>query len=114
MSILASPSTIPVTSRQQLVAYFAEGVKPKSEWLIGCEHEKFPYRLATLQPVSYDEPQGLHDLLNGMQDFGWKPVMEGDHIIGLSRGTSAISFEPGGQVELAGAPLKTLHETSAE
>ena len=114
MSVLLHESDQPITSRKQLVDYFSEAVKPKEEWLIGCEHEKFPYRLSTLKPVSYEEPNGLRDFLNAMKDYGWAAINEGDHIIGLSRGRSAITFEPGGQVELAGAPLLNLHETSAE
>lgn len=114
MSVLANVSHTVITDRNQLVAYFAEAVKPKSEWLIGCEHEKFPYRLSTLKPVSYEEPNGIRDLLTGLQEFGWRPVMEGDHIIGLSRGRAGISLEPGGQFELAGAPFPNLHEIAAE
>jgi glutamate--cysteine ligase len=114
MSVLLSDSSEPITSRDQLVNYFSRAGKPKTNWRIGCEHEKFAYRLSTLKPVSYDEPNGLRDFLTRMGDFGWKPVMEGDHIIGLSRGYAAISMEPGGQIELAGAPLATLHETSSE
>src|ERR1700735_5550280 len=114
MSILANASNEPVTGRNQLVEYFAKASRPKSEWLIGCEHEKFPFRLSTLKPVSYGEPNGLRDLYNGMQQFGWHPLMEGENVIGLTRGKAAISFEPGGQVELAGAPLSNLHKMSAE
>src|ERR1700722_2447050 len=101
MSVLLSGSNEPITDRKQLVEYFARAGKPKVEWRIGCEHEKFPYRLSTLKPVSYDEPNGLRDFLVRMGDFGWKPVTEGDHIIGLTRGQAAISMEPVGQIELA-------------
>ena len=114
MSVLSNSASIPLTNRNQLIEYLVSGEKQKSDWLIGCEHEKFPYRLSTLNPVSYEEPAGLRDFMIAMQEFGWLPVMEGENIIGLSRGYAAISFEPGGQIELAGAPLKTLHETSAE
>jgi len=114
MSILLNGSHETITHRDQLVAYFASGEKPKAKWRIGVEHEKFPYRLATLTPPSYDEAQGLRDVMQGMQAYGWQPIMEGAHIIGLTRGQAAITFEPGGQIELAGAPLATLHETAAE
>ena len=114
MSVLLNGSSEIVDTRDQLVNYFAHAPKPEEKWLIGVEHEKFPYRLATLQWPTYDEPQGLRDFLNGMRGFGWEPIMEGENIIGLTRDKSAITFEPGGQVELAGAPLKTLHETAAE
>ena len=114
MSILATASNEPVTGKKQLVEYFAHAAKPKEKWLIGCEHEKFPFRLSTLKPVSYEEPNGLRDLYQGMEAFGWAPVMEGENIIGLSRAKAAISFEPGGQVELAGSPFANLHDIAAE
>ena len=114
MSLFAKTSDERITDRSQLISYFAKGEKPKAEWLIGCEHEKFAYRLDTLSPVAYDEPNGLRDFMIAMEDFGWKPVTDNGNIIGLTRGKAAITFEPGGQVELAGAPLKTLHEVSTE
>src|ERR1700733_1802024 len=114
MSILASDSNEPITDRRQLVEFFAHAAMPKTGWLIGCEHEKVPFRPATCKPVSYAEPNGLRELYLGMEKFGWEPVMEGENIIGLSRAKAAISFEPGGQVELAGSPLSNLHEIAAE
>jgi glutamate--cysteine ligase len=114
MSVLLTGSAEPIHDRKQLIAYFVTAEKPKNGWLIGCEHEKFPYHLSTLKPAIYEGSNGLRAFLNGMRDFGWQPVMEGENIIGLARGHTAISFEPGGQIELAGAPLTNLHETSAE
>jgi glutamate--cysteine ligase len=115
MSLLISSSDEPIKDRNQLVEYFAKSAKPKERWLIGCEHEKFPYRPATLKPVSYDEPKGLRDFMNTMSaDYGWKPIYDEGNVIGLTRGKAAITFEPGGQVELSGAPLANLHETAAE
>lgn len=114
MSVLLSGSNAPITSRKQLVEYFAHAPKPKDKWLIGVEHEKFPYRLSTLKPVSYEEPNGTRAFMEGMQQFGWAPIMEGENIIGLTRGKAAISFEPGGQIELGGAPFSTLHENAEE
>lgn len=114
MSILANSPSTPITSRTELVDYFISGEKTKENWLIGCEHEKFAYRLSNLKPVAYDEPAGLRDFMTAMKEFGWQPIMESENIIGLSRGHASITFEPGGQIELAGSPLRSLHETSAE
>lgn len=115
MSIVATESDHPIASKERLVNYFESCAKPKSEWKIGCEHEKFAFHLATLKPATYSEPQGLRDLLIKLQeDYGWKPIYENKNIIGLTRGQTSITFEPGGQIELAGAPLTTLHETAAE
>lgn len=114
MSVLSKDTGETITDRHQLVAYFAKGEKPKDKWLVGVEHEKFPYRLADLSWPSYAEPKGMREFMQGMQAYGWQPIMEGENVIGLTRGMAAISFEPGGQIELGGAPLKTLHDTGAE
>ncbi|HWY14058.1 MAG TPA: glutamate--cysteine ligase [Rhizomicrobium sp.] len=104
----------PIESRDDLVRYLEYGGKPRAQWRIGTEHEKFVYDLATHMPLTYSGRPGIRALLEGMRRFGWEPVMEGDHIIGLSQGAASISLEPGGQFELSGAPLRSLHQTCAE
>jgi glutamate--cysteine ligase len=104
----------PIGSREDLVRHLAEGSKPKTEWRIGTEHEKFVYDLRTHKPVAYEGKPGIRALLEGMERFGWQPVKEGDCIIGLTKNGASLSLEPGGQFELSGAPLKTVHETCAE
>ena len=90
MSILPSESSEPVTKRDQLMDYFARGEKSKERWLIGVQHEKFPYRLSSLSWPAYEEPQGLREFMQGMRPFGWEPIMEGGNIIGLTRGKAAM------------------------
>src|SRR6201986_817726 len=104
----------PIGSRDDLVRHLAEGSKPKAEWRIGTEHEKFVYDLKTQKPLDYATQPGIRSLLEGMRRFGWEDVKEGDNIIGLTQNGASLSLEPGGQLELAGAPLKTVHETCAE
>ncbi|MBI1238897.1 MAG: glutamate--cysteine ligase [Alphaproteobacteria bacterium] len=104
----------PIESRRQLVEWLADGEKPKADWRIGTEHEKFGFRLKDLAPLPYEGECGVRAMLEGMRRFGWAPVYEGDTIIGLKDGGAAISLEPGGQFELSGAPLRTVHETCAE
>jgi glutamate--cysteine ligase len=107
----------PIETRDELVAWLAAGVKPKSEFRIGTEHEKFAFTLARHEPVPYEGPRGIRALLNGMQMLlGWDAIMEGPNIIGLSdvTGGGAISLEPGGQFELSGAPVETVHQTCSE
>ncbi|WP_194745103.1 glutamate--cysteine ligase [Thermaurantiacus tibetensis] len=103
-----------IESRADLVAVFERGEKPRSQWRIGTEHEKFVFRLADRRAPSYDEPGGIRDLLLGFTRFGWKPVEEGGNIIALAGPDGGISLEPAGQLELSGAPLRTIHETCAE
>src|SRR5213075_2889096 len=70
--------------------------------------------LSTHRPVPYEGRSGIRALLEGMQRFGWSPVKEGNHIIWLTGKDGAISLEPGGQFELSGAALKSVHETCNE
>ncbi|OIT36259.1 PREDICTED: glutamate--cysteine ligase, chloroplastic [Nicotiana attenuata] len=99
-------------TKEDLVAYLASGCKSKEKWRIGTEHEKFGFEFGTLRPMKYEQ---IAELLNGIAErFDWEKVMEGDKIIGLKQGKQSISLEPGGQFELSGAPLETLHQTCAE
>ena len=106
MSIPQSASG-PIQSRDDLVRQLSKGCRPKEQWRIGTEHEKFVYDLKTHKPVAYDARPGIRQLLEGMQRFGWEPVREGDTLIGLIQNGASISLEPGGQYELSGAAVKT-------
>src|ERR1700687_3991090 len=113
----APPTTTgdPITDKRQLVESLAAGAKPPAAWRIGTEHEKFVFRRADLRRVPYDGPDGIRALLEGMTRFGLKPGVEKRHIIGLSNDNQcSITLEPGGQFELSGAPLATLHQTCGE
>lgn len=107
----------PLSSVQELTDYLAVGNKPKEKFRIGTEHEKFAFFRADNSPVPYFGEASISALLKGLQQkSGWDPIMDGDNIIGLGepRGMGAISIEPGGQFELSGAPLETIHETCKE
>jgi glutamate--cysteine ligase len=104
----------PITDRRQLVGYLESGCKPREKWRIGTEHEKFVFRRSDLRRVPYDGRDGIRALLEGMTRFGWEPVPENGNPIALTQGLASISLEPGGQFELSGAPLDTIHETCKE
>jgi glutamate--cysteine ligase len=113
------PQSPIISSRDELVAYLEAGSKPKSDWRIGTEHEKFPFSRGSGAPIPYEGERGIGTLLAKLQErFGWDPVTEQGKIIALSRKDcpkgGAISLEPGGQLELSGAPLETVHETYEE
>jgi glutamate--cysteine ligase len=112
-----SSGGIPIETRDQLVAELESGAKPRDQWRIGTEHEKFGFYRSDLTPVPYDGPRGIHVLLETMAGLlGWQPVEEAGQPIGLTDplGHGAISLEPGGQFELSGAPLETIHQTCRE
>jgi len=103
----------PITSRQQLAAWFAAGSKKRDAWRIGTEHEKFGFRRADLAAPPY-EPGGIRAMLEGIARSGWEPILDNGNPIGLKKGAASVSLEPGGQFELSGAPMSDLHETRVE
>ena len=88
------------------------GCKPKADWRIGTEHEKIGFDLTSLKPLPYEG--GIKSILNGLKRFDWEPVFEGPNVIALKRDGASVSLEPGGQLELSGAPLEHVHQTCRE
>ncbi|MCW1403897.1 glutamate--cysteine ligase [Novosphingobium sp. MW5] len=103
-----------IETLEDLVIPMAKGEKPRENWRIGTEHEKLVFALSDHHAPSYDEKGGILDLLVALQDYGWKPVVEGGKIIALAGADGNVSLEPAGQLELSGAPLENLHQTCAE
>ena len=109
---------IHICDKEQLVEYISSGCKPKKNWRIGTEHEKFAFDLQTLKPLPYHSSSGRADirsLFECLQVYGWKAILEDRQTVALSSPTlGSITLEPGGQVELSGAPLETVHLTCRE
>jgi glutamate--cysteine ligase len=109
-----------IESKAQLVEYLEKGSKPKAKWRIGTEHEKFGFRRADKSPIGYGGPDGIAAAFERLQQFGWKPIYEKEpisgkeNVIALAFDGQTISLEPGGQLELSGAPLENLHQTCRE
>jgi glutamate--cysteine ligase len=103
-----------IESRRQLIEHLASGEKARPAWRIGTEHEKFVFRRSDLAPLAYEGANGIGEILRRMVRFGWEPIHEDGALIGLKRAGASISLEPGGQFELSGAPLISVHETCAE
>jgi glutamate--cysteine ligase len=109
------PNAPPIESIDQLAAYMEEGSKPKSGWRIGTEHEKFVYCRTTLKPVPFDGETGIEAILKALgKRIGWEEITEAGRTIGLKGEGASVSLEPGGQFELSGAPVESVHETCAE
>ncbi|TXG50510.1 hypothetical protein EZV62_023034 [Acer yangbiense] len=99
-------------TKEDLVSHLASGCKPKQKWRIGTEHEKFGFEFGTLRPMKYEQ---IAELLHRIADrYGWEKIIEQGKIIGLKQGKQNISLEPGGQFELSGEPVETLHQTYSE
>ena len=105
----------PIERHEQLAELLAKGCKPKEDWRIGTEHEKFGYCKDTHKPLPYEGERSIHAVLSGLRDrFGWAPVEEDGKLIGLNKGLANVSLEPGGALELSGAPVETIHQTCDE
>jgi len=113
----------PLRSVDELYAYIAGGAKPRAQFRIGTEHEKFGFLRTTHAPLPYEGPRGIESILNAIAgDPGlweprraWQRAQEAGHTTALfCEDGTAITLEPGGQIELSGAPLATVHETCEE
>ncbi|MFD1508500.1 glutamate--cysteine ligase [Lacimonas salitolerans] len=105
----------PIESFEQLAEYMASGCKPKQDWRMGTEHEKFGYCKDNHLPIPYEGKRSVRAVLEGLRDVhGWAPVEEAGNLIGLEKDGANVSLEPGGQLELSGAPLETIHQTCDE
>ncbi len=114
-----TPNSPPIESRDALVETLEKGCKPPEDWRIGTEHEKFGFHTEDRTPLAYQGHGGIRMLLDEMvRRFGWEPILEGDNVIALKQKDCPlggnISLEPGGQFELSGAPLETVHQTCSE
>ncbi len=105
----------PIERFEQLTELVESGSKPKSEWRIGTEHEKFGWLTDSRKPLPYAGERSIKALFDGLTErHGWEPMVEGDNVIGLKRNGATVSLEPGGQFELSGAAVENLNETAAE
>ena len=115
MSGATAADQLPVESVDDLVAFLRAGEKPPERWRVGTEHEKIGLHGADRSPVEYGGNRGIAALLERIADrAGWEPIVEDGNIIALQRDGASITLEPGGQLELSGAPLRTIFETCAE
>ena len=103
-------------NKNELVEYFYKGIKDKNNLKIGVEHEKFVLSKHDFHQVSYEEKNGIKDILLKFVSNGWKPKYDDQEktIIALERFGESITLEPGGQIELSGAQLNNIHQTCTE
>jgi glutamate--cysteine ligase len=104
----------PIESKAQLIEDLESACTPREHWLIGTEHEKFAYRLSDHTRLPYEGADGIGEILSRLGRFGWEPIQEQGKTIALTMDGCAITLEPGGQFELSGAPLETIHQTCDE
>jgi glutamate--cysteine ligase len=107
----------PIRGYDDLLQPFYAAEKPRELWRIGAETERFGVLADSGRPLGYDGQCSVVQVLRVLQSrYGYQPLAEreGGPIIGLVRGASKITLEPGGQLELSGAPLGDVHAVIAE
>ena len=100
-----------IKTKEQIINYFKSGIKNTKDFKIGIEHEKFLFNNQNNKRIDYSK---IKEMFSALLEFGWKPILENDNIIGLNRGGKNISLEPGNQIELSGDKLNNIHEACAE
>lgn len=99
-----------ILQKSQLIEFFARQCKPQDQWKIGIEFERFAYDKKKLKPLPYSGRTSTTTFLQELaKKYNWQPVMEGQNIIALKRDQQSITLEPGGAIELSGAPLPSVH-----
>ncbi len=115
MSAPIQSQSEPITGKAQLISYLEDGCKGHADWRIGTEHEKFGYTLDNKRRLPYAGERSIRMILEGLAErFGWEPVFEGGNPIALIKNECSVTLEPGGQLELSGAPVRNVHETCDE
>lgn len=105
---------MPLLTEEKLLASFTDGCKPREAWRIGTEHEKIGFCLDSYRPIPYEGTRSIRRTLEMLVTDDWQLECEAGHPVALKNGMASITLEPGGQLELSGAPLTSVHETCAE
>ena len=103
-----------IENKNQLIEYFISGSKPKNNWKIGTEHEKFLFDLKTKKSIPYDGDISILKIFLELMKNDWVPVKEGTNILGLIKDKKNITLEPGLQFELSGDAVQNIHQTCSE
>ena len=130
---MPSGATPEKLEKAHLRAFFEKGMKPSSEFGVGLEYERFGVRTAEkvdagqgpagaarassmgIVPLPIEGPVSVTSVLEALEtQRGWKPRLIEGHLFELERGTSRITLEPGGQMELSGATHRTVHDAAEE
>lgn len=111
----SAPPSPPVRAVADLLSYFREAEKPRAAWRLGMEHEKLGVERVGLRAPTFDGDDGIERVLRALGERGeGEPFVEDGKVIALTRGVASVTLEPGGQLELSGAPVARLAEAKAE
>ena len=105
----------PLKGKDELLEYFASGEKSREAFKVGTEHEKFGFLRKDLTPLPFEGAVGIGAIFDELSESdGYQAVKEDGNTIALFKEGASVTLEPGGQLELSGAPLKNINETCEE
>lgn len=116
-SYAGDPKAQPLETLDDLLFPFHEAIKPESQHRIGAEAEKFGVDAATGSAIPYEGERSVLAVLEALVErHGWKPEHETPNgpLIALVRAGASVTLEPGGQLELSGAPFENIHQICLE
>src|SRR5438876_158269 len=99
--------SLPIGDTGDLVAILRAAEKPRAQWRVGVEHEKIGM-IAGKDPLPYEGQSGIRAVLQSLaarSGGAWEPHLEDKKPIALLGHGASVSLEPGGQLELSGAPF---------
>jgi len=100
-----------IDHKEHIIKYFESGIKDTKKFKMGIEHEKFLFDQKTNKRADYPT---IKKMFMSLSEFGWKPIMEKQNIVGLQKQGKSITLEPGNQIELSGDVLNNIHEACSE
>jgi glutamate--cysteine ligase len=108
-------SDAPIRTKDDLLEVFFESADASRGLRIGPEQEKCGVFAAGFAPITY-EGALMNVLVDLAAHHGWTTYREreGGPIIALNKGDANVTLEPGGQLELSGAPSLDVHAIMAE
>jgi glutamate--cysteine ligase len=107
----------PVQTMEDLLLPFHQAMKPREQHRIGAEAEKFGVDAQTGAPLLYEGERSVLAVMEALAErHAWKPDRETENgpLVALLRANASVTLEPGGQLELSGAPLEDCHQICHE
>ena len=104
----------PIRDLDELSEVFRAAEKPREQFRIGAEAEKFAVVERTGVPLDYEH--GVKRVFGALAASGWLPERESHDgpVIAMRRASASVTLEPGAQLELSGSALVDLHAVASE
>ena len=104
----------PIRDLDELSEVFRAAEKPREQFRIGAEAEKFAVVERTGVPLDYEH--GVTRVFGALATCGWVPERESHDgpVIAMRRGSASVTLEPGAQLELSGSAFVDLHAVARE